>query len=348
VSPHRRGDKTRLVTKLVDHGQRLFTIVVSNRAMIGRHLQPAELFVLKIAVAAVLLDAALIAVRGAGFDIMAYGALLGATALMFLAGMAYRLSGRSEEIAATTIAAGLFILFTSAMSLFNYLLVPNGRPTIDLMLAGWDSALGYHWPDMVAWAGRHPIFNEIMRVAYLSTLAQIALCVVVLGLTGRRDELSRLMVAMTIAGAFTVLFWGIFPTTGPSAIDMLTPDVLKAARPVLGPGYGVYVTDLIQNGAPYLSPNDLSGLVAFPSFHTVLALAATWHSRRVKWLFYILLPVNFAVLPAVLAHGAHHLVDIPAGAAVFFGAEWVARIVLRPGGANSGAALAMSARALSR
>lgn len=314
-----------------------------------RFLQRSEFFVLKVAVAAVALDAALIAARGAGVDFASYGILLGVTALMFATGIAYRRSGRSDAIAATMIAASLFILFTAAMSLFNYLLVPNGRPTIDAMLAGWDAALGYRWPDMVAWAARHPVFNEIMRATYLSTLAQIALCLVILGLTGRSRELSMLLIAMTIAGTFTILFWGIFPTTGPSAFDSPPADVLRAANPVLGPSYGAYVTALIRDGAPYLSPNDLSGLVAFPSFHTVLALAATWHSRDVKWLFAVLLPVNLAVLPAVLAHGGHHLVDIPAGAVVFLFAEWGAHSILRPAAAiGAGGALQTGAQILSK
>jgi hypothetical protein len=294
-----------------------------------RLFQPAEAFVLRIALAALALDGVLVALRGARVDFAAYGLLAGLTVLMLAVGIAYRRSGRSEAIAATMIAAGLFILFTAVMSLFNYLLVPNGRPAIDPILARWDAALGYHWPAMVAWAAAHPVLNEIMRVCYLSTLAQIALCMVALGLTGRRRDLSALMIAITTAGTLTVLFWGLFPTAGPSAIDVLPPDVLMAARPVLGPSYGAYVTALLRDGAPFLSPNDLSGLVAFPSFHTVLALAATWHSRKVKWLFALLLPVNLAVLPAVLAHGAHHLVDIPAGVAVFLLAEWCAAIALR-------------------
>ena len=79
-------------------------------------------------------------------------------------------------------------------------------------------------------------------------------------------------------------FLAIFPTTGPSSLYDLTDEWLwlwlSAVHPVLGPSHGKDVTSLMREGVPLLTPKDIRGLIAFPSYHTVLALAATYYAQR--------------------------------------------------------------------
>lgn len=306
-------------------------------------LHPSELLMLRVTLTAMVLDALLIAVRGATVDFPGYGAVAGMAFALLALGFAYRRLGRSEAIGATATCAGLFILFTSALSLFNYVLVPNGRPLIDGLLIRADAMLGYEWPNMIAWAARHPLFNEFMRFAYMSTLPQIALLVIALGLTERFRDLRSLMTTVVVAGTFTVLFWGIFPSAGAKAFYDLPDDLLAAVRPMVDPAYGAAIMALVRDGADRLSPDELRGLVAFPSFHIVLALIATYHARNVWWLLVPYAILNAIVLPAVLVHGGHHLVDIPAGIVVFLFALSCARRMLDPKPVEAGAALGNSA-----
>ncbi len=300
-------------------------------------LQPAEVFVLTVTLVLGGIDVALILARGSAVDGAAYKMILGLAALLVAVGYIYRRLERSEGIGAATTCAGLFIAFTAAASLFNYLLLPNGRPTIDHWVNGLDASLGFSWPAAVAFGATHPFLNEIMRFAYMSTLPQIALLVVLLGLRGRLADLHGLLVTVVTAALVTVAFWGLFPTTGPSAIYALPEELLAKARPLLGPEYGAYVVSVISNGAPYLSPDDFRGLIAFPSFHTVLACAAVHYSRNMRWLFPVLVLVNLAVLPAVVVHGGHYLVDIPAGIAVFLLSLAATRAVFRSSARQRGA-----------
>jgi hypothetical protein len=306
-------------------------------------LHPSELVMLRVTLTAAVLDALLIAARGAAFDFAGYGAVVGMASVLLGLGFAYRRLQRSEAIGATATCAGLFILFTSALSLFNYVLVPNGRPVIDGWLIRADAVLGYDWPGIIAWAAQHPLFNDLMRLAYSTTLPQIALLVVVLGLSGRFRDLHSLMATVVVAGTFTVLFWGIFPSAGAKAFYELPQQLIVAVRPIVDPAYGAAILSLVRDGAPRLSPDELRGLVAFPSFHIVLALVATYHARNVWWLLVPYALINLIVLPAVLVHGGHHLVDIPAGAAVFLFAVFCARRMLEPKPAEASAALGNSA-----
>ncbi|KQZ97863.1 hypothetical protein ASD64_16610 [Mesorhizobium sp. Root157] len=278
---------------------------------------------------AALIDVALILLRGSKVDFIAYGTLAGLVTALLVLGLFYRRSGRSDTIGAVATSAGLFIAFTAVMSLFNYLLTPNSNPTIDHWLMQVDAALGFDWPGMLGWAAHHPWFNEFMRLSYASTLPQIALLLVVLGLSSRLDDLQALMVTVVTAGAISVMFWGLFPSLGPSAFYDLPAQTLHTVRPIVGPDYGAEILALLKNGAPFLSPNELRGLIAFPSFHIVLAFAATYYARNVRWLFAPYLVINLIVLPAVLVHGGHHLADIPAGMAVFAFAVVCARLAVR-------------------
>jgi hypothetical protein len=125
------------------------------------------------------------------------------------------------------------------------------------------------------------------------------------------------------------MFWAIFPSLGPSAFYDIPEETLRAVRPIVGPEYGDDILNLLHHGASFLSPNELRGLIAFPSFHIVLAFVATYYARNLRWLFPAYLLINLIVLPAVLAHGGHHLCDIPAGIAVFAFAIACTRAALR-------------------
>jgi len=290
-----------------------------------KSLEAPEAFVLRLTLAVAGLCLVLVSVRGAVVDLQAYSLGIGGAMILFIAGLGYRISGRDARIGATLVCASLFILFTISLSLFNYLLLPHWSPTIDGALARIDEAMfGYRWPDLVAWSAGHPLLNETMRYAYLSTLPQIAVLLALLGLSGRTQAMYGLMVSIAVAGLATVCFWGFFPSLGPSAIFDLPSDILAAADPVVGPDYGQTILDLFARGAPVLSPDEIRGLIAFPSFHVVLALAAVYYSRDVAWAFPVYLAINLFVMPGVLVHGGHHVVDIPAGAVTFAASAFLA------------------------
>lgn len=288
-------------------------------------LWPAELLILKLNAALIALDAFLILLRGVTIDVHRYGLTFGIAGIISAIGVAYRRSGRSETIASTTIGFGLLVVFSSLLSALNYLLLPNWRPGIDAWLAVIDSLFGYHWPDAIALSAQYPQVNELMRWSYNSTSFQVALVAVGLGLTGRRHTLHAMMLAVALSSLTTVIFWALFPSLGPSTLHTLPAELLAAVHPVVDPTYGDEIATLMREGVRKLSPDEFRGLIAFPSFHTIMALIATYYARKMRWLLLPLLMVNLLIFPAVLVHGGHHLVDIPAGLAVFALAAFIAQ-----------------------
>ncbi|WP_020180534.1 phosphatase PAP2 family protein [Methylopila sp. M107] len=277
----------------------------------------AEVLILAVATCLALLDCVIVVVRDVAIDGESYARNAVVAACLVLVGVFYRTTGRSERIAASTICAGGFIWFTMCLAAFNYLLLPAWGMQIDHHLVRLDSYLGYHWPDVVAFGAQNPLLNEAMRWAYLSTLPQFTLLVVLLGLTGRFDDLYEMIAMVTLSASATVTFWAVFPSIGPSALFDLPADVLAVASPIVGPDYGRTLTALLAEGATRIAPDEAKGLVALPSYHTVLACAAVYYCRNLKLLLPVFVVLNVIVVPAVLVHGGHHLVDIAGGVLVF-------------------------------
>lgn len=294
----------------------------THSSVLYHYFRPAELALLAIILVTLLADVILILTSGQKVFYFAYSAQALLAVLMFGLSFIYRRRGRSERIAAVTMCIALFMVFTSVMALLNYLFLPNLRPTLDLWLVSLDAKLGYNWVEAVTWSVSHPWLNDILGYAYLSNIYQVIFLIVVLGFSGRIYALHGMILTLTLGATFTVLFWIMFPSIGPSALFPLPESVTSVSKQIVGTSYGKELTELLYNGTEMIRPNDARGLISFPSFHTVMALAGIWYSRSLKWLFPFFVLLNLAVLPAVLVHGGHHLVDIPAGVAVFALCAW--------------------------
>lgn len=284
-----------------------------------------ERFVLLITTCLVGLSIAQVVWRGIGFDWAAYGSI-GAIALVCIAGgQFYRISGRSERIGVALTCTGLFAVFSAFMVVFNYLLMPITRPSIDPWLVWIDGLYGYHWPDVMAWSVQQPTASLVLKLVYMSTVPQLAVLVVILGLTGRVRQLHVFLLSVVITSVTGVVFWGMFPSHGPSAMFSLPPEVVRSLNPVVADDYGRELLRLATNGPDYISPENVKGLIAVPSFHAVLAFQAIYAMRGVKWLFPIFLIVNILILPSTLVHGGHHLIDLPIGFLWFLAGLWIAK-----------------------
>lgn len=294
----------------------------TQSSILHHYFRPVELALLTITLVTLWVDMLLILISGQKVFYFAYSMQLIFAALMFGLSFIYRRNGRSELIGAVTMCTGLFMVFTAAMALLNYLFLPNLRPSLDWWLVSLDARLGYNWVDAVTWSVSYPLINDLLGYAYMSNLYQIVVLIVLLGFSGRIYALHGMILTLTLSGTVTVLFWIVFPSIGPSALFPLPEAVTSASWQIVGTSYGNELTNLLQNGTEIILPNDARGLISFPSFHTVMALAGIWYSRSVKWLFPFFVLLNLAVLPAVLVHGGHHLVDIPAGMAVFALCAW--------------------------
>src|SRR5206468_5125911 len=73
----------------------------------------------------------------------------------------------------------------------------------------------------------------------------------------------------------------------------------------------------VRNGSlSVLDPSTITGLVAFPSWHTAMGVIFIYSARTMKWLLAVLAPFNVLMIIATVPCGGHYLVDTIAGLAV--------------------------------
>ena len=286
-------------------------------------LQPAEFFMLLVSLATLTIDAILIILNDARIDVAAYGSLLALAIFVSSLGMFYRITGRSERIASAAMCSAIFIFFSACLSLFNYLLLPLHTPLLDPVLTAWDKMFGYHWPSVLAWAAENPWPTLIFKWAYMSTIPQFAALVVILGLGGRLKELHIMISSITITATLTICFWGIAPSVGPGTIYDISPEIWAAIGAVADKNYSMEIAGLAITGPEVISPTEIRGLIAFPSYHAVLAFTAMYAARTVRFVGPVFFLINLLIIPGIFIHGSHHLVDLFAGFAMFAFGTWL-------------------------
>ncbi len=301
---------------------------MTKKTIYGLELLEPERFILFLTICIVAMNMLQILWRGVGFDWQAYAGLAAIALACIAGGHFYRVSGRSARIGAALMGTGVFSLFSQHAVVFNYLLMPTNQPPIDAPLMAIDAAIGYHWPDIIAWMAENPAINDIIRIAYMSTIPQLAFVVIILGMTGRIRQLHTFLVSITIISVIGVVFWALFPTHGAKAYHEVPAAIELLANPIVTTEYGRDLIRLAAEGPGFITPAEIKGLIAFPSFHIVLACNAVWFMRGVKWGFPFYLVLNALIFPGTPMHGGHHLVDIPAGVAFFALGAWLAARVV--------------------
>lgn len=289
-------------------------------------LHPAEKICAIIIAALFLIDAILIPVRGTGVDWLNYAVMCAIGFGAIAVGQFYRTRRPEEKIALATTASGLFILFTISGSIFNYLLLPVGNRRIDSLLIKLDAMLGFSWAEAVVYVASLPSLASLLRLIYMSSLPQLIVIILILGFLGQRERLHQFLLTGVFGALIAIAFWAAFPSSGPSAFEVLPANVSQSF--VVGAAYGAELNRLAMEGPSFLSPKDALGLIAFPSFHTVMACMAVWFMIQAKTVFPLFLVINILMLPAILVHGGHHLVDVFAGFVVFSLALIASRMLL--------------------
>ena len=138
------------------------------------------------------------------------------------------------------------------------------------------------------------------------------------------------MLAVVIGGLITIEVWALFPSSTPAAFQALPADVAARLGLIVSPQQGSWLVTLSYEGLARISPNELVGIVGFPSYHTVLALLSVWFARKVRFLLIPIMVINSLMLPAILLHGSHNLIDVFGGICVTIVSIWFSEKICAP------------------
>jgi len=231
--------------------------------------------------------------------------------LLLVLGLIYRhIRTGGERLGITLICTALLILFSNVGAILNYLLLGIAGDSIDTVLVRIDAALGFHWPSFVAWMAQYPTFSESLGWAYNSTLPQIVVVILILGFTDRHESLYVMILCLIISALLTIGFWGAFPSFGTTAVYTIPEDIVQMIKPVVGNDYGEKLRALANNVQPEISPKNVLGLIAMPSYHTIMALVTCYAVSGLRHWRYPFFALNILVALSIPLHGGHHLIDL--------------------------------------
>jgi hypothetical protein len=243
-------------------------------------------------------------------DLMGYLKLALMSAGLF-AGAAFYSTLRPEpRLAAMLFGAGFLCAFSASASVLNYFLITVAGSPIDSILIKADHLLGFDWYDVLVGMASYPLLNEALFRIYNMVLPQMAVLIVVLGCMGHSERIYRYCLAVAAGALIAIAIWAAMPSLGAKAFYSLPAWVEARLTLSVTPQYGRELMALLNNGPGYITPADLRGLIAFPSYHGVLAILLIWFARPVRWLFWPYLIVNAIVLISTPIQGGHHLVDV--------------------------------------
>jgi hypothetical protein len=289
-------------------------------------LLPAEKTIVIIILTLGIIDLALLALKPVRVDVIGYATVMAIAGSLFVAGQLYRVYRPQEPgIALATTGAALFTLFTIVGSVFNYMLLPLPFERIDETLVKIDAMLGYDWPSAVNWIANYPVSGEILRFVYASSLPQLILVVLILGFTCQEQRLHHFLLTGLLGALICIAIWSVFPSSGASGSNGALKGLTTNFQVMVSPHYNAEVNRIIAHGAEYVSPSSALGLIGFPSFHTVMACMSVCFMRHYRVLFVLFGAINLIMIPAVLIHGGHHLVDLIGGLVIFAIAAALAR-----------------------
>ena len=205
------------------------------------------------------------------------------------------------------------IMVIAVMTSMTYIAAAATFPMQDARLLAFDRAIGFDFRAFVAYVNARDWLIGILAAGYRAISWPILLNVVVLSLAGRYLQTGKFVLAFLIALLATTCITVFVPAIGAYGVAGVLPSDYSNFEPQ---GYLDTLRDvpLLRDGSlRALDLFQLGGVVTFPSFHAAAAVLYAWALWPVRWIRWLALLPNAAMLVATPIGGGHFLADVIAG-----------------------------------
>jgi hypothetical protein len=201
----------------------------------------------------------------------------------------------AEYFTLTLAATGLF-------GVLSYLALASSGPMIDTRLLAMDRALGFDWMAGYNFLKTHLLVQRVLAFAYCSLVYQGLYFCVLLGLMNHKDRIREMFWLILLGGLMTSLGAMLFPAFGPFKMFVAPAGSFLPEMARLKSGHDLN-----------FALAHMTGVVSFPSFHTVMALAYVYGFRKTGIVGWGIAALNVLMLVSVPWFGGHYLMDMIAG-----------------------------------
>lgn len=203
----------------------------------------------------------------------------------------------------------LLVLWSCVLSFLlkfpMYLAARFRSPLKDHALAEIDQAFGFNASTLVHFMASHPWLRTLFTLSYDALFPLMVLGALLPAVRYRFQAVKELIVATSFATIVGAVIFRFVPAIGPWAVYGYAPSVSQLRCQDL-------LLTLRSNSPHVLNLNE-SGIVCFPSFHTLLAVVscvALWSIRPLRIPAVV---VASSIVLSTLTTGWHYLVDVIGG-----------------------------------
>lgn len=193
----------------------------------------------------------------------------------------------------------------------------RGAAFSDWFLDGADHLIGLHTDRLIILMAPYDGLHHVLTIAYNLTHFMIPVCLTALALRGNATELYRMVFVFSVGGLVCCLCNLFVPGIGTVAYHHIPAEVM-AHYPV---GAGTYfLKDLLawhSGTRNVVTLETMSGVVAFPSFHMVMALTELRALRFGKVGNALVFAAFCLVAISIVPVGGHYGMDAAGGVAVY-------------------------------
>lgn len=219
------------------------------------------------------------------------------------------------------VLTAILFAFTMCGALCSYLVITLGMPFQDEAFSAIDKALGLDWFALLRWANSNDVLSVVLTVSYSSCLPQVVVVLTLLTFSGRFDAAWDFLALLLLGGLVTILVSGLVPALAPFGYYKPDPSLYDRLQAV-GANGQIYLPDLRALHAGTFQEFSLAkaqGIIAFPSYHTVMGALFIYAMRDIRAVFWPALALNVTMIVATIPVGGHYFADVLAGLLVTLG-----------------------------
>jgi membrane-associated phospholipid phosphatase len=275
--------------------------------------------------------------EGIGFTPRTMVIIALAVAFLTIVAAVYRHVRRDDPIWLAAHVMNQMVLGSLALATFSYLGLLWNAPLMDAKFAALDQRLGFDWLAYIGWVEHHPAVARIFSLSYAATEPLVLVLLAALCFTRKFAQFHRFALGYLLGGLITVAVAGAVPALA----EYIYRGIGPAAYPHLQIAPAIAYRDdffAMRSHALTVLPEDFQGVVAFPSFHSVLAVLSLCAARQVSSLAlrFAAIALSLLMLLSTPVDGGHYLVDTLAGIVVGLAVAWLARRWVPEGGGREG------------
>jgi membrane-associated phospholipid phosphatase len=212
-----------------------------------------------------------------------------------------------------------------------YIAARQNVPLRDDLLAELDCRLGLEVPDVLRFMELHQSLKLLLDVCYETLILLIILALALPVLFDKLAAVKEYFVGCIVSVVISIPLFAYFQAVGPWHYYGYAPDAEQERTTKIF--FALKSDEWIE-----MRPANSAGVVAFPSFHTILAVLsaiALWRIAYVRWFAALLASL---IVVSTVTTGWHYLSDVWAGLAIavvsFFAARgysWIEALVSASG-----------------